>query len=436
MADQIPDRKEYYFISDLHIGGDGELGEVHFKEELLAFLRSLEERDKNTELIIAGDVFGLWEFTSCEGIDQLRHIAADHPDLFEQFRITGESIVITVVPGNHDHDLAAYDGFEELLKEYNISLETTLSIERRIGNSLIWIEHGHQYDKLNRIEQFGDPASRPFGYFITRYVLAVAGKKSTMGRRSWISDVECVQPNEELPKWALSNYFYKEMSPILRFIIVPIILFLTVALVFFVFSILSLLGIGSLDEIILDGLRRWGIFGRVLEVWLIIDVLLLQILILLAIPLLLFYKDFNSALRRYGFKFDRKDLLKKRAIYLQHAHEVLDNHPHRRIFVFGHTHNPLLVEEGGKVILNTGTWLERHSYVRATFPLMPPVYHHAFQLNYFRISKPESKILIEYNVIPKETATKLTLLERFATILSKKPAPISIPSVTEIDDPK
>ena len=434
MGDQIPERKEYYFISDLHIGGDGELGQVHFKEEMITFLKSLESHDKDTELIIAGDAFGLWEFTSCEGVDQLRCIAAENPELFEQLKKTGEKIVITVIPGNHDHDLAAFDGFKELMMEFNMSLETTLSVERKIGNSLIWIEHGHQYDNMNRIEQFGDPASRPFGYFITRYVLSMAGQRSRLGRRSWLSDIECVQPNEELPKWALSNYFYKEMNPFLRFIIVPIVLFITFAAVFLVFSVLGLLGIGNLDARILETLQNWGIIGRIIEVWLIIDVLLLQILILISIPLLFFYKDVNAALKRYGFKFDRKDLMKKREIYLNHARQVLSTHPHRKIFVFGHTHNPLLINEGGKVILNTGTWLERHSYVRATFPLMPPVYYHSFQLNYFRVYKPDSKIRIEYCVIPKEVNNKLTLLERFATALSKKPGPISIPPVTEIED--
>lgn len=59
MGDQIPERKEYYFISDLHIGGDGELGQVHFKEEMIIFLKSLESHYKDTELIIAGDAFGL-----------------------------------------------------------------------------------------------------------------------------------------------------------------------------------------------------------------------------------------------------------------------------------------------------------------------------------------------------------------------------------------
>jgi len=57
----------YYFISDLHIGGDEQLQQVDFLDELLAFLEELEENDEDAELIINGDAFGLWEFTGSRG---------------------------------------------------------------------------------------------------------------------------------------------------------------------------------------------------------------------------------------------------------------------------------------------------------------------------------------------------------------------------------
>ena len=53
--------KEYYFISDLHIGGDAELDICDFEPELIEFLKELEKKDINTELIIVGDVLGFWE---------------------------------------------------------------------------------------------------------------------------------------------------------------------------------------------------------------------------------------------------------------------------------------------------------------------------------------------------------------------------------------
>jgi UDP-2,3-diacylglucosamine pyrophosphatase LpxH len=67
MATDDTDRV-YYVISDLHIGGDEQLEEVEFLDELLAFLEDLETTDENAELIINGDAFGLWEFTTLDGL--------------------------------------------------------------------------------------------------------------------------------------------------------------------------------------------------------------------------------------------------------------------------------------------------------------------------------------------------------------------------------
>jgi len=57
-------------ISDMHIGGDGELQNCDFEAELIEFLRWLEQK-QDVELIINGDAFGLWEFTTLEGPEKL-----------------------------------------------------------------------------------------------------------------------------------------------------------------------------------------------------------------------------------------------------------------------------------------------------------------------------------------------------------------------------
>ena len=54
---------EYYFISDLHIGGEGNLTACEFEAELIEFLQLLEKQTKAAELIIVGDAFSFWEMT-------------------------------------------------------------------------------------------------------------------------------------------------------------------------------------------------------------------------------------------------------------------------------------------------------------------------------------------------------------------------------------
>jgi UDP-2,3-diacylglucosamine pyrophosphatase LpxH len=98
--------QEFYFVSDLHFGGDGQLQVCDFTEEFIEFLRELEKKDSVTELIIAGDTFGFWELTTVKGAEQLDEIIKHHSRIFEQFRRTGEKIQITMMVGNHDYDLA------------------------------------------------------------------------------------------------------------------------------------------------------------------------------------------------------------------------------------------------------------------------------------------------------------------------------------------
>ena len=172
--------KEYYFVSDLHIGGDGDLQECSFEDEFIAFLSNLEKKDKDKELIIIGDSFGLWEFTELNGMDKLEELIRHHQRLFNQFQKSGEKIRITIIPGNHDYELACYPQFIERLKDFNIKLEPEISLIKEIGDHKIWIEHGMQQDENNRMPDFGNHNANPLGYFITRLFVATAGKFSAL----------------------------------------------------------------------------------------------------------------------------------------------------------------------------------------------------------------------------------------------------------------
>jgi UDP-2,3-diacylglucosamine pyrophosphatase LpxH len=158
--------KEYFFVSDLHIGGDEQLKILDFEGDFIAFLKGLEQGERDTELVIIGDAFGLWEFTAAEGIEKFDLLVEDHTELFEQFRATGEHVIITLIPGNHDYDLACYPRFVDRLREYNIVLEPEVVISRELAGKKIWIEHGMQHDESNQMPDFGHPHANPVGYFV------------------------------------------------------------------------------------------------------------------------------------------------------------------------------------------------------------------------------------------------------------------------------
>jgi len=424
--------KEYYFISDLHIGGDAELDICDFEPELIEFLKELEKKEKNTELIIVGDVFGFWELTGVEGIEKLETIAGNHRELFDQFRKTGEKITITIIPGNHDYSLASEPVFLKALAEYNLRLEPREHIIREVEGKKIWIEHGNQHDSFNRAAKFGDPYVTPFGYYVTSQIVSTTGRHATFGKSQWLKDLESVQPLEYIPDWLLSNYFYREMSPVLRWIMLPFLLLFTVSMIAFVGMILeqeAILGTNIFNREFLDS---FGIFGKLFGLILMVDFVIIIFLILLSIPLGLIYRDILKTLRRFGLKFGKGSSVEETDVYMEAAKKIFDRDPSVAVYLFGHTHNPSLRKVAGRVIINTGTWLKRLIRIRAWIRLMPDIYYPTFCLNYFRIYGENGRIVIKYQKILHKPPSGLTLLQRAMILGKKRKHIIRIPDRTEI----
>ena len=142
--------KKYYFVSDLHMGGDGQLQHCDYAAEFIEFLKELEKEDPETELLIVGDTFGFWELTLVSGTEKLDHIIKAHQAIFDQLRAIGARIKVTMMVGNHDYDLACDPAYVDKLRAYNIHLDTNLVLIRFVGDKKIWIEHGQQREHSTR----------------------------------------------------------------------------------------------------------------------------------------------------------------------------------------------------------------------------------------------------------------------------------------------
>ena len=184
--------RKYYFVSDLHMGGDGELQHCDYATEFIAFLKGLEQEGPDTELLIIGDTFGFWELTLVHGTKKLAHIIAAHQAIFDQLRVTGASIKVTMMVGNHDYDLACDPAYLGMLQEYNIHLDRNLVLIRMVGDKKIWIEHGQQHDPFNAFRDYGNLYALPPGYFITETFVGGASRYSDFGRGDWLKDIRSV----------------------------------------------------------------------------------------------------------------------------------------------------------------------------------------------------------------------------------------------------
>ena len=414
--------KEFYLISDLHFGGDGQLQICDYTEELIAFLRELENKIEETELIVAGDTFGFWELTTVKGAAQLDEIVKHHSRIFDQFRKTGERVQITMMVGNHDYDLACDPIYKEKLAAFNIKLDTSLQLFRTVASKKICIEHGQQIDPYNAAPDYGNVHALPAGFFITETFVSGASRYSTFGRSDWLKDIRSIDVRQ-IPDWLVSNYFYREMNVVLRWLLVPFLLLLTVTAIALVGEMAKFLGILSVNVLLENPLIRFlGIFGDVVRWILTASMFVWFFVFVISVPLYFIYRDIRHSLFRFQVFPAYKSAPTNEAnnIYLDHARALFAADAEICAYIFGHTHDAFLVEENGRAIINTGTWLKILKRVSVRFGLLPGIYYPTFRLNYFKIYERDTQVIIDYIEIPKEPAEKLTLLQRFL-IFGRKP---------------
>lgn len=426
--------REYFFISDMHIGGDGALHDIDFEDELIGFLKALE-REEDAELIINGDAFGLWEFTTLDGAEKLEALIGQQSRLFEQLKRTGGKIPITLMPGNHDYELACYPKFVERLREYNLNLVPDVSLTREVAGRKIWIEHGQQHDERNHMPDFGNPYAQPVGYFITTGIVGTAGRHSEFGRGNWLKDVQAVMPITEIPTWVISNYFYREMGPLLRWIALPFLLLLGVGAVVVISWLMEAFGFLQVNPILDNPLTdSLGLPGQVVRTVLVLEGVLALLLVLAlipaAIPLGILLRDLRRTLGRYHILMPKTPAQIGDAPYLGAARRVFDRDPSVAVFVYGHTHLASLKKVDGRVVINTGTWLKMPKKVPVLFGQLPPVYLPAFRLNYFRMAEEDGRLAIYYEQIEKEPPSELTWAQRVLTLTKRPPAGATIPKRT------
>jgi UDP-2,3-diacylglucosamine pyrophosphatase LpxH len=414
----------YYLISDLHIGGDEQLEQVDFLDELLNFLRDLEESGEDAELIVNGDLFGLWEFTRVDGPAKFDALLERYPELFEQLRATGETMPITLIPGNHDYELAAYPEYVERLAEYNVTLEQEVSITRPVGEYEVYVEHGMQRDPNNRIPDFGNPYANPPGYFVNRQITSRAGRLSGRGRYNWLKDIQAVTPMTLIPDWMVSNYFYKEMSPWLRYASVPFLLLFNLGVWYVLVFLLDVTGVWSTPmTIVQDVLALFGPAGVLVDLVLTANLVLILLLTVLSLPLYVLLRDIRKTLRRFGVVAAEDG--PETDVYVDGAREIFTDRPSVAVFVYGHTHRASATGVDDRLVVNTGTWLKRLQRTEVPLGVIPPVFYASYRLNYFRISGgDDGSVVVEYETIEKADPQDETMLERLVTRTPQPPEPI------------
>lgn len=336
--------------------------------------------------------------------------------------------------GNHDYDLACDPDFGARLQAYNIHLDKSLILIRTLGDRKIWIEHGQQRDEFNAFPDYGNPHALPVGYFITQSFVSGASRHSDFGRGNWLKDIRSVGTTQ-IPDWILSNYFYREMSTVLRWVLLPFLLLAGVTVVAIAGETLRLLGIFDYNVLFHNPvMSRLGIINNVLQVVIEINSIFL---ILFGVPAALVHRDLFRTLRRFrlltgGAMIPNLDCEES---YLKAAQDVFESDDKVAVFVFGHTHTAFLKRLGpaGQVVINTGTWLKLLHRIPVHFGLLPAVYYPSYRLNYFSIAKEKQQLVITYVAVPRTPDRELTRLQRLLTLGKAPRPPDPIPARTVMD---
>ena len=426
--------KKLFLVSDLHMGGDGRLQHCDYTSEFVGFLKELEHEGADTELLIVGDTFGLWETTVVQGVKKLDHIIGAHQAIFDQLKVTGVRTKVTMMVGNHDYDLACDPEFADKLSAYNIHLDTGLTLIRIFGDKKVWIEHGQQHDWFNAFPEYGNRYALPVGYFITETFVSGASRHSDFGKGDWLKDIRSVNTTQ-IPDWILSNYFYREMSTVMRWLLLPFLLLASVTVIAILGEVLRILGIFDYNVLFHNPvMRRLPIVDNVFQVVIGINSMFM---IFFGLPMMLVVYDLMRTLRRFRLltSHGAEPDVDSSESYLRGAQEVFRNDDKVAVFVFGHTHAAFLKRLGpsGQVVLNTGTWLKLLSRIPVRFGLLPTVYYPSYRLNYFRIEERGDQMVINYIAIPKTPDQELTWLQRLLTLGKTPKLPEKIPAETVID---
>jgi len=416
-------KQEIFIVSDLHIGGDGIANEFEAQDEFVEFLNHLTAKSakQSLELIILGDFLGLWEIQEKSGIDKLKHIVSTHGKVFNALKDLSVVARITLVPGNHDHELACIDGYSIELKKWGVDVVQHFQITRTILGKKIWLEHGNRFDPYNRIECFGDVNDTPYGYHIQRDIASKIVRLPERNRRQndWLKGFISI-PIESIPYWFFSNYFYRELAPILRNFVAPFLIFFTASTLLFLMAVANRVGIMKFPDIFY--LTNYlGPVKYLANAIILFNFLFIATFFILSLIWKLVKRDIKSNLEDYGIYLGNGIKVRGEEMYRTGIIETLATTDDIDVFIYADSHNPYLwqtvVGNKPRLIANSGTWTKSLHPIKSWCRL-PEVYYPHFKLAYLTIgadnitNKPE----LALRFWPKKASCSLTLLERLAIL--------------------
>lgn len=415
---EIISAEAFFFISDLHMGGEGDVEEFTCEAELIRFLKRICDVDGAT-LVLLGDVFDFWQMRGTAKKNIGRILEKFH-SVFEQFRHFSASHNIYYLPGNHDRDSRYSDSVIASLEEYGIQTLRVDTVEARLtqnGRDILTIiaEHGHQVDASNRYQYPPNPAEHPFGEYLMRMFINPIKQMNKRRDQPWLREIDNVHPLQMVPWWMTSKYFYREAGFWIKILSVPSALLFGLTKLTLLLVILRMFGV-DLVQYGLPHIPRPILYGMLS--FLGIDLAMMFVLGFMW----LLRKDMIKSLKRWGIDDLKKIISAWSRRFRRHAARTLRG-TEARLYIYGHTHNPHLDRLRANCYwANTGTWMMRMEKI-STWSHMPPVFAHSHSPTYIFVGPDRQGAVVALRSIRKDFKQDLTFLERIATFRRGIPTP-------------
>lgn len=435
------DDRTVVFLSDLHLASDPEKRDFFAQDELVALLDELLTRPEPVDLVITGDFFDLLQLTGHDRATLFR-LALDRPeysallDRLRRFNAAPRHQTIYLI-GNHDAEIGWNQALQRYLLESGLVTQIALAyaytyLDGAGNGCFVYAEHGNEYDGVNTVGDYQDPAVTPLGaHIVTDLVnyLEPLGRHASLDAPTSIADIDNIHPLGVIPWWFLSTYFYQQIRRVVKYIIIPASI---LYLVFHLLPVYFLLERYS-GSPFARGIRSLPDLEAVLT---LLVIAFDSSAILIALVWLLIRYDFARTRRRYGLQ-DPDDIFRRGARHYRRTCEALVGGALRpahwpagtpwqgtELFVYGHTHEQdlVLASAGGspRAYANTGTWTRKVIRIRTNLKL-PPVFVPTYQLTYLIVTREAAAIRATLWEWPKALDYRLPWTERLATLGRARP---------------
>ena len=420
---RLADDAAVVLVSDLHIGGSG--GDEIFASatELTDFLTAVASMSGPVDVVIVGDfldVERLGDPGSARHNVAATLARADYRELFESFRRfrRREGHRVVYVIGNHDAAIWRDAELQRLLVADGVVDEVSLSYTaeyRTLPGRLIYAEHGNQFDESNRFTDYDDPLDKPIGDYVVSEIVRPIGGGARLGPAVDLADLNFVFPLRAVPEWLTGRVFYRFLTDIFHWLVIPVVVINLVSVV------ISYFFAGDSQLSALQSVFGQVSYGAVL--------LILMMVVVFVIARRVAERAAAVVTPRFGSHKSEPQLI----------HEMLqsDGSPPQgagvdasdiAVFVSAHTHHPSMAmlnhPDGNRTaVVNTGCWLRQLHAVSAHLHA-PKVFVPVWVQSHLVVRRSPTGLTVELWNRPKPAVRRLPWMERLA-IAGRMPAAIT-----------